>query len=119
MSMISWPFRWIGFIFWYIWALITSNMAVIKDLLTPGADSHSGIARVATNCRTDAEVTLLAALITLTPGTLTLGTQTTEDGVRWIYVHSLFDGTADAVRQGSLDMEAHMLQAMRREGFRP
>ena len=42
-----------------------------------------------------------------------------DDGVRWIYVHSLYDGDPAAVAEGSLDMQNHILAAMRRTGFDP
>ena len=106
-SAVSWPWRWLVFWCWYAWALVTSSKAVIKDLVTPGVQARSGIARVRSNCRTDAEVTLLSALITLTPGTLTLGTRRAgavgdEDGDpdarRLLYVHGLYADDADALR---------------------
>ena len=124
-SAVSWPWRWLVFWCWYAWALVTSSKAVIKDLVTPGVQARSGIARVRSNCRTDAEVTLLSALITLTPGTLTLGTRRAgavgdEDGDpdarRLLYVHGLYADAADALRAEIHDMEARMLHAMRKTG---
>ena len=112
-SAVSWPWRWLVFWCWYAWALVTSSKA------------RSGIARVRSNCRTDAEVTLLSALITLTPGTLTLGTRRAgavgdEDGDpdarRLLYVHGLYADDADALRAEIHDMEARMLHAMRKTG---
>ncbi|UBH23935.1 Na+/H+ antiporter subunit E [Micrococcus porci] len=124
-SAASWPLRWLLFWCWYAWALVTSSGAVLHDLLTPGDQARSGIARVRSNCRTDAEVTLFSALITLTPGTLTLGTrregaQGQEPGDpearRLLYVHGLYADDADALRAEIHDMEARMLHAMRRTG---
>ncbi|MDY6054431.1 Na+/H+ antiporter subunit E [Micrococcus sp.] len=124
-SALSWPWRWLVFWCWYAWALVTSSEAVLQDLFTPGDQSRPGIARVRSNCRTDAEVTLLSALITLTPGTLTLGTRREgavgeEDGDRQarrlLYVHGLYAEDAAALRTEIHDMEARMLHAMRRTG---
>ncbi|WGH84313.1 Na+/H+ antiporter subunit E [Auritidibacter ignavus] len=114
---LSWPFRFICVLLWYIKEVIVANWAVIADNLTPGLNAHSGIARVPTRCESELEVTLLSSMITITPGTLTLGTTIDVHGVRWIYVHSLYDGDADAIREGSWDMEEHMLHAKRPEGF--
>ena len=50
-SAVSWPWRWLVFWCWYAWALVTSSKAVIKDLVTPGVQARSGIARVRSNCR--------------------------------------------------------------------
>ncbi|HEY4535921.1 MAG TPA: Na+/H+ antiporter subunit E [Enteractinococcus sp.] len=119
MKTLTWLPRWIWLILWFIGQIITSSWAVLQDLVTPGINAHPGIARVRTDCRTDAEVTMLSAMITITPGTLTLGTETDDDGVRWIYVHSLYDGDPASVAEGSIDMQNHILAAMRRNGFDP
>ena len=119
MKTLTWLPRWMWLIIWFIGQIISSSWAVLKDLATPGLDAEPGIARVRTDCRTDAEVTMLSALITITPGTLTLGTHIDDDGNRWIYVHSLYDGDPEAVAEGSLDMQNHILAAMRREGYDP
>ena len=112
------PWRWIVFLLWYAGALVSSSRAVLHDLVTPGDQARSGIARVRSNCRSDAEVSLLSALITLTPGTLTLGTRREPgpDGRRLLYVHGLYAEDADALREEIHDMEARMLHAMRRTG---
>lgn len=117
MKTLTWLPRWMWLIIWFIGQIISSSWAVLKDLATPGLDAEPGIARVRTDCRTDAEVTMLSAMITITPGTLTLGTHIDDDGNRWIYVHSLYDGDPEAVAEGSLDMQNHILAAMRREGY--
>lgn len=119
MKTLTWLPRWIWLILWFIGQIITSSWAVLQDLVTPGINAHPGIARVRTDCRTDAEVTMLSAMITITPGTLTLGTETDDDGLRWIYVHSLYDGDPASVAEGSIDMQNHILAAMRRHGFDP
>lgn len=124
-SALSWPWRWLVFWCWYAWALVTSSEAVLKDLVTPGDQARSGIARIRSNCRTDAEVTLLSALITLTPGTLALGTRRAgargeEPGdpgaTRLLYVHGLYADDADALRGEIHDMERRLLHAMRKQG---
>ncbi|MGC5616799.1 Na+/H+ antiporter subunit E [Georgenia sp. Z1491] len=120
MSWLTWPFRILWFALWYAWQLVTSNVAVLKDNLTPGQDSTPGIARFATRCRTDLEVTLLAALITLTPGTLTIGTERAGPGdTRVLYVHGLYSATAEEMCVELRDMESHLLRAVRRQEEAP
>ncbi|MGC5628620.1 Na+/H+ antiporter subunit E [Georgenia sp. Z1344] len=117
MSWLTWPFRIAWFALWYAWQLLISNVAVLKDNLTPGQDSTPGIARLVTRCRTDLEVTLLAALITLTPGTLTIGNERSgPDGSRVLYVHGLYCADAEELRAELRDMESHLLHALRRTG---
>lgn len=116
MTWLTWPFRLLAFAGWYAREVVFANVAVLRDNLTPGQNSTPGIARYPTRCRSDAEITLLAALITLTPGTLTLGAQITPDGQRVIFVHGMYAADVEALR-GELDgMETRMLRAVRRKG---
>lgn len=117
MSWITWPLRILFFTAWFARAVVVSNVTVLRDNLTPGQSSHPGIARVQTNCRTDAELTLLAALVTLTPGTLTLGTVSTRDPQRRVlFVHGMYAADADELRADVARIESRMLRAMRRTG---
>ncbi|WP_078597260.1 Na+/H+ antiporter subunit E [Evansella clarkii] len=70
----------------FIYKLILSNIDVIKIVLSPKMDITPGIIAVPTKLKTDWEVTLLATLISLTPGTLSM--DFSEDG-KTIFVHSI------------------------------
>ncbi|BAC17039.1 putative monovalent cation/H+ antiporter subunit E [Corynebacterium efficiens YS-314] len=114
IDSLTWPFRIIGFLFWYIGALVTANIAVLKDVLTPGQDSAPGIGLFESRSETEFEFSLISVLITLTPGTLSLGTTTRGEGEpRKLYVHSLYSSDADALRAELKDMEDRMLKAVR------
>lgn len=115
MSWLTWPWRMGAFWSWYIGALVWSSLTVLRDNLTPGQDSTPGIARVETHCRTDAELTLLGVLITLSPGTLTLGTETRDD-VLVLYVHGMYVKGPAELRAEVYDLERRMLRAIRRTG---
>lgn len=119
MTWLTWPLRIVAFALWYAGQLVLSNVAVLRDNLTPGQDSTPGIARLVTRCRTDLELTLLAALITLTPGTLTIGTERDgPGGDRILYVHGLYNSDAEDMCRDLRDMENHLLHAVRRKGDR-
>lgn len=115
MTYVTWLPRIVLHGFWYIKELVVSNLTVIRDNLTPGQNSRPGIVRLRTHCRSDAEVTLLATLITLTPGTLAMG-HVSEGETRWLYVHGMYADGPDDLREQLWRMERHMLEAMRREG---
>lgn len=114
MSWLTWPFRIMGFTGWFAQEIVVSNLAVMRDNLTPGQDSTTGIAELPTRCRTEFEVTLLASLITLTPGTLSLGASHT-DGLRTLYVHGMYSPDPDHLRAELRRIESRMLRAVRRE----
>lgn len=115
MTWLTWPFRLFAFALWFGMQIIKTNVRVLRDNLTPGQDSTTGIARFETRCATDFELTLLGALITLTPGTLTMGTERSPSGARSLYVHSMYLPTADAVRADTAGLEHKMLHAVRRK----
>jgi multicomponent Na+:H+ antiporter subunit E len=118
MTWLTWPLRIAVFAAWFAKEFVVANTLVLRDNLTPGQDSTPGIARFATRCRTDTELTMLAALITLTPGTLTVGTDTTADRTRVLFVHGMYAPDADTLRKELEDMETRLLHACRRQGHR-
>lgn len=116
-AWLTWPFRLVAFVAWFTKEVIVANIAVLRDNLTPGQDSAPGIARVPTRCETDVELTALAALVTLTPGTLTLGTTTeARTHARVLYVHGMYSDGPDALRAEVGRIEDHLLHALRRKG---
>lgn len=66
--------------------LFLSGLAVIRQILRPRLNVRPGIFALETRLQSDWEVTLLACLITLTPGTLTL--DVSRDG-RILYIHAM------------------------------
>ncbi|SDL24020.1 Na+/H+ antiporter subunit E [Lacicoccus qingdaonensis] len=66
--------------------LIKANIDVVRIVLSPRLKNKPGIIAVETSLETEIERSTLAALITLTPGTVSM--DFSEDG-RTIYVHSI------------------------------
>ncbi|WP_018297947.1 Na+/H+ antiporter subunit E [Corynebacterium lubricantis] len=112
-SILSWPLRVLGFWAWYAKEFAVANSSVIKDVVTPGNDATPCIARYECVSLTEGFYTLIAALITVTPGTLVVGAgETTDKGVRVMYVHGLYHDSADALRADLRDMETRMLKGL-------
>jgi multicomponent Na+:H+ antiporter subunit E len=75
----------VRFPFVVIWELVLSNLRVARSVLfTPLAELRPGIIAVPLDLESDAEITALANLLTLTPGTLTLDV---SDDRTTIFVH--------------------------------
>lgn len=70
----------------FIIELIKANIDVAKVVLRPKANHKPGIVAVQTNLETNVEITLLAALISLTPGTVSMDF---SDDSKTIYIHAL------------------------------
>lgn len=118
MSWVTWPLRLGWFLLWFAGQVAASNVKVIRDNLTPGQNSTPRVAVLNTRCRTDLELTCLGVLITLTPGTLTLGTApvATSTAPRRLYVHGMYHPDAASLRDELRTIERRMLGALRRQG---
>lgn len=97
---------------WFTWQLVLSNVQVTWDVLTPRSRLRPGVVALPLRCRTDAEVTLLSNLITLTPGTLTLAIRKEP---ATMYVHGMYAADAEVFRGELGEMQERMLRAVRRE----
>ena len=106
--------RGLGFVLFYVWELILSSVRVAFDVLTPKLRAVPGIIGVPIEARTDAEITVLANLISLTPGTLSL---VVSPDRKTLYVHAMYlDDGPDAVRNDLKDdMERRVLRLFRLE----
>ena len=91
--------------------LLVSNVKVLWDVITPRHISRPGIIAIPLDARTDAEIMLVANLISLTPGTLSL--DLSEDR-RLLYVHVMFLDDIDEIRrQIKQGLEKRVLEVMR------
>lgn len=90
--------------------LVAANALVTWEVLTPRHYMRPGIIRVPIRSRTDLEVTLLANLISLTPGTISL--EVAEDR-RALFVHGLHVLSPDHFRVRIRTMEDRLLRVLR------
>lgn len=77
----------IGFIFFFLYELIKANIEVAYDVVTPRFFMKPGIVKIPLTAKSDLEITLLANLISLTPGTLSLDV---SDDKKVLYVHAMY-----------------------------
>ncbi|MEO9077572.1 MAG: Na+/H+ antiporter subunit E [Gelidibacter sp.] len=77
----------VAFLFFFLYELIKANIQVAYGVITPKFYMTPGIVRVPLDAKTDIEITLLANLISLTPGTLSLDV---SDDKKVLYVHSMY-----------------------------
>lgn len=101
------------FAIFYLGQIILANIRVAFDVVTPKNYMRPGVIAVPLEARTEAEITLLANLITLTPGTLSLDLSADH---RVLYVHAMYidDGDIDeARRQIKEGLERRVLEVLR------
>ncbi|WP_130798841.1 Na+/H+ antiporter subunit E [Streptomyces otsuchiensis] len=110
------PWRVAAFALWFAGEVVTSSYAVLSDAVTPGFRFEPRVVRMPLDSRSDAQVTLIASLITLTPGTLTLGVVPGTDGARELLVHSMYHHDTGEALHDLRDMERRMLRALTVKG---
>lgn len=85
-----------GFVLFFLREMVVANLRVAHDVLTPRHHMTPGIVAVPLELTSDLQITLLASLITLTPGTLSLHI---ADDRRTLYVHAMYiDDPEELVR---------------------
>lgn len=95
---------------WFLWKLVTANVKVAIEALRPEGRSRIRTAIVAVELPgcPPGIVTLVANIITLTPGTLTMEI---EAGEPVLYVHELTYTTREAVRSDVYEVEGRVVRA--------
>lgn len=94
----------------FVYELCLSSLRVAWDIVTPRHRARPGIIVVPIDARTNGEITILANLVSLTPGSLTLGVSPDRDA---LYVHLMFIDDAEAERAAIKEIEARVLKVWR------
>ena len=82
------------FLIYFLKELMLASFVIAWDVVTPRSRVESGLIALPLEARTDLEITILASLISLTPGTLSL--DVSEDK-RILYVHAVY------IKQGDVE----------------
>ena len=92
-------------------ALVISNLRVLRAVVSPSQISRPGIIRLPLDARTDMEIMLVANLISLTPGTLSIDVSGDR---RYLYVHVMFLDDVESVRREIKEgLERRVLEVLR------
>ena len=87
----------LGLLLYFLKEILLSNAAVARSLLSPVSSLSPGIVAVPLDLKSDAGITVLANLITLTPGTLSLDVSPDR---KTLFVHALHVEDPDVFRRG-------------------
>lgn len=99
------------FLWFFVRELVLSAIRVSLEVFTTGSRTRPGIVRVPLEPASDAEIALLANLLTLTPGSLTLDVAPDRSA---LYVHAMFVHDAEAVRREVKEgFERRVLEVLR------
>jgi multicomponent Na+:H+ antiporter subunit E len=101
----------LSFLLYYLKELIVSNGVIAYDILTPNFQMTPGVIGIPLDARTNLEITVLANLITMTPGTLSLDISPDR---KTLYIHAMYIRDPDALRADiKNNLERRVLELLR------
>jgi multicomponent Na+:H+ antiporter subunit E len=102
----------IRLVLFFLYELIASSLRVAHDVLTPTHYMRPGVIAILLEMESDEEITLVANLISLTPGTLSLDVSADK---RTLYIHAMYidDEDLDVFRQKIKRFERKVLEVTR------
>ena len=100
-----------GFLLYFLGELILANLRLAYEVATPNYNMRPGVVAIPLEARSDAEITVLANCITLTPGTLSL--DVSQDR-KTLYIHAMFIHDLEEFRREiKTGMERRVLEVLR------
>jgi multicomponent Na+:H+ antiporter subunit E len=91
-------FQPVAFVAIYLVELVASSIRVARDVIRPDFRMQSAVVGVPLSAKSNLEITMLANLVSLTPGTLTV--DLSEDrSTLYVHVMDMEDGDANAFRR--------------------
>ena len=102
--------RLLGFTLFFLWELLLANLRVAILVLSPLRRLRPAVVALPLTAHTDTEITLLANLITLTPGTLSLDVSADR---RVLYVHAMDVADMEQFRRDIARLEQRLLEVCR------
>ena len=86
----------IRFILFLLWDMLSSNIRVAYDVIKPRLNNKAGVIAMDMDVKSDLEITLLANIISFTPGTLTLDVSSDR---KKIFFHTMYADDIEGQRE--------------------
>lgn len=102
--------RFVRFLGFFIRELVLSNLRVAYDVLTPTHYMRPAVIAYPLEAKTDGEITVLANLISLTPGTLSLDVSSDR---KVLYLHVMYLDDEQEMRDSIKALETRLLDMLR------
>ena len=100
-----------GFSLFFLKELVLATLRISYDVLTPTHRMTPAVLAIPLDARTDGEITFLAVVVSLTPGTLALDVSSDR---RVLYIHAMYAAEPEAVRRGiKQGFERRILELLR------
>jgi multicomponent Na+:H+ antiporter subunit E len=103
--------RTVGFAVFYVRELVLANLRVASDVLAWKPRIRPGVLAIPLEASSDTEITLLANLLTLTPGSVSLDVSSDR---RFLYLHAMYIDDLEEYRASvKADIERRVLEVLR------
>lgn len=112
LSILTLPFRILGFAGWFVIQIIRSAGLVILDILLPKDQSTPRVVRLPLGDVGSFRAMMTSIFITITPGTVVLGIVGEDDGVT-LLVHTLYYESAEEACEDLSSVDRKMMNAIR------
>ncbi|MCS6711946.1 Na+/H+ antiporter subunit E [Brachybacterium sp. EF45031] len=107
----------LSFLTWLFGEIVSGSVGIAKVAIGGRGDTHPAILELPLRCRTDFEIIAFASSITITPGTLVVGTaHGTATSPPTLFVHVLQAGSREEAIADLRVMEDRLLRATRGRG---
>ena len=100
----------IGFVLFFIYDLVKANMRVAYDVVTPKHLMKPGVIAIPLTVDRDAEITVLANLISVTPGTLSLDVSSDR---KVLYIHAMYLESEQELQDSIKELERRVMDILR------
>lgn len=98
-----------GFVLFYMGEIIKSNLRVAYEVLSPTHKMQPGVIGLPLEAESDAAITILANLITMTPGTLSLDVSNDR---KMLFIHAMYINDEDTLRKDLKNLERRVLDLL-------
>ncbi|MEE9367567.1 MAG: Na+/H+ antiporter subunit E [Pontiella sp.] len=101
----------IRFVLYFTKELLVSSWRVARDVVKPLPQMRPGVVGIPIDAKTDLEITMLANIISLTPGTLSLDVSPDR---KTLYIHAMYVLNPDDLRKEIKEgLERRLLEVLR------
>lgn len=104
-------YKLVTFLLYFLWELMRANIRIARDIITPKHYMTPGLIRFPLDAKSDIEITLLASIVSLTPGTLCIDVSADK---KTMYIHAMYVSNADDFRREIKEgFERRLLEVLR------
>ncbi|NRA66618.1 MAG: Na+/H+ antiporter subunit E [Pseudobacteriovorax sp.] len=104
-------FKLLRFLFLYIKDIVVSAIRIAWDVVTIDKLSSPGVFKFPLKATTDLEITIVANLITFSPGSMVIGI---DENRKYLLIHSMFlEDEKEAIKNIKNTLERRVLEVIR------